>query len=189
MKLLFSDEERTQTVRNWLIACQNKRGEIINYKEITECLNSERVKTLCRLPKSSSQQIGLSQYRSVYTNGDAKFYYDWLVGVVSGTEHEGITEEIIKQANDQLFFFIHIMQNANDIKMDKNVELIVPYDWQKLFLSFDRKLIDIKDVVNHHDQDVLNVLKSILELLKKNKILLDTLQKEYESYFPKGESS
>jgi hypothetical protein len=194
VKPLFSDEEKVQFVRNFLIACKNNEAKIQSYKEVANYLNADRIKMLCKVPKTGHTEPSYGNvWRHVdsYENVDGKTYFEWLVGVVSGTEHESVTEETIKKANDQLFHFIQIMENADDIRMDKNVQLMAPYDWQKLFLSFDKELIEIKNTVERHDKEIVDVLKSISELMKKNinllKTLQDTLQEEHK-YFPQGES-
>jgi hypothetical protein len=149
---------------------------------------------LCKLAPSGrdsildSMSFKTGRYEIYYTDGDAQTYWEWLVSVVNGTMHEDLTGDIIKQANDQLFHFIHIMQNSDAIKIDQNVQMIAPYDWQNLFLSFDKELVEIRNTVDRHDKEIVNILKSVLESLKKNKELLQTLQKEYEEYFPKGDA-
>jgi hypothetical protein len=68
------------------------------------------------------------------------------------------------------------------------VQLIAPYDWQKLFHSFDMALLDIRNIVDRQDKEIVNILKPLLEFLEKNANLLETLQKDYEEYFPKGDA-
>jgi hypothetical protein len=181
VKPLFSEEERSRAVRNFIVACYQHEAKVNSYQRIVPYLEEKRVRILdSKLPKS-----GGDSYHPRYAYGDAQVYFEWLIGVVSGNiEMDAAT---IKEANNQLFQFIQIL--GDHIEKSKNVQLVAPYDWQNLFLSFDRELIDIKNTVDRHDKEILDILKSISELLKKNKNLLETLQKEYNSYFPKGESS
>jgi hypothetical protein len=186
MKPLISDEERKQAVRNFLAALRQKRAKINSYFALIPYLNEGRIKILCELKKSGKEPVidirgNIIRYQrtNLYTGDDAKDYFEWLVAVVDGSQDA--TEDIVKQANDQLFRFLHVM--GDDIEMDKNVQLIAPYDWQNLFLSFDKELTEIKNIVDRHDKDILDILKSILEFLKKNKTLLETLQKDYEGVF------
>lgn len=186
MKPFFSDEERAKTVKNYLIACSNKRAKIINYKDITFCLNTKRVKTLCKLTPSGQDYDNFGKVgNAYYINEDAKEYYEWLVAVVSGTEREGITEDIIKKANDQLFHFIQIMQNSGTVEIDKNIQVVEPYDWQKLFLSFDKRLTDMQKAIDKGDKDIIEVLKLLLQYVKENKTLMKKLLEDSETLFGK----
>ena len=191
MKPLFSDEQRIQAVRNFLVACQQKKARIINYGDIRSDLNSERVEILRKLAKSGKDEILVSglyhtgQYNTFYTTGDAQVYYEWLISVVSGTR-QGIADEVIKKAIDQLFHFIQIMQNSNTIEIEKNVQLIAPYDWQKLFTSFDERLTDMQRIIDKSDKDTIEILKTLLQYMKENKTLLKTLCADSEELFGKG---
>lgn len=193
MKPIFSDEERVQAVRNYLVACHRKKARIVSYNVIKDYLTSSRVKILSKLIPSGRNEIadrygyGTGQYKIFYTDKDAQVYYEWLISVVNGTMQEGITEDIIKQANNQLFHFIHIMQNSGSIQVDQNVEMIAPYDWQNLFTSFDERLTDMQRIIDRGDKSIIEVLKPLLELMKKNTKLLDTLRRENERIF--GESN
>ncbi len=67
--------------------------------------------------------------------------------------------------------------------------MIAPYDWQNLFHSFDRELIDIKNTVDKHDGEIVNVLKLILDLFParrstemKNDPIGDELRKIREEF-------
>lgn len=190
MKPLISDEERIQTVRNFLVARFQKRATIISYKALVPFLTEKRIKILCKLEMSGldvkrDYYGNVQSRRQYYIEDDAAKYFEWLVAVVNGTEDA--TETLVKQANDQLFRLIHVMNE--DIEQDEDVQLIAPYDWQKLFLSFDKKLIDVKNTIDRRDKDIVDILKSISTLLKEYKIFFKTLQKDYERYFPKSDTS
>ena len=188
MKPLFSDEERRQTVKNLIIARYNNQAKIRSFDRLTPYLNGNRVKILCKLEKSGDDADYDSYGHAIkhnyyYTEDDVETYFEWLVAVITGAEK--VEDTIVNQANDQLFQFIHVL--GADIQMDGNAHLLAPYDWQQLFLSFHKELIDIKTTVDHHDKEISDILKSVLEYLKTNKNLLEALQKEYEGIFPKGE--
>jgi hypothetical protein len=189
MKPLISDEERKQAVRNFLLARSEKRAKIHSYIALVPYLNENRIKTLYKLKPSGGKEPildantgairGYALNFSLFNEDDAKKYFEWLVAVVDGTEE--VTEDIVKQANDQLFRFIQIMNEQ--IEQDKSIQLIAPYNWQQLFLTFEKQLTGIRNLVDRHDKDISEILKSILEFLKTNKTLLETLQKDYEGYF------
>ncbi len=182
-------KKKAGSVRTFLVACHNGKARINQYNEIAEYLNSNRVELLHPITKSGKQakldrygyKTGI--YKEFYTNADACEYYEWLVSAVSDTTKENISEETIKKAIDQLFHFIHILQSADHLEIDERVQMIAPYDWQKLFRSFDMELVDIKNTVDRHDKEIVNILKLVLDMLKKNITFLEAQQKDYEAVF------
>lgn len=123
MKPSFSDDERTQAVRNFVVARYHKLAKINSFMSIVPYLNEKRIKLLCPLEKSetkitSRDSSGLFEVaEDVYGERDAETYFNWLVAVVTGAE--SATEDIVKQANDQLFQFINLL--GRSITMEKNV--------------------------------------------------------------------
>jgi hypothetical protein len=191
VKPLFSDEEKAQAVRTFLVACHNKKARITNYIEIAKYLNGDRVAMLYPVEKSgSSTYDDYGNYvgsHATYTVQDAQEYYEALVSIVSDTSFLNVTDDMVKKANNQIFHFIHVMQTAGHISMDDKIQMIEPYDWQKLFLSFDKDLVDIRNIVDRHDNEIAKILKSVLDYLKQNKKLLDALQEDYAHYFQSDE--
>jgi hypothetical protein len=188
VKPLFTDEERAQANKNFIVARYHHKANISSFYPIVHYLEDGLIKPLCKLSRSGAsypiyENKQFLRYENYYNEHDAEIYFEWLVAVVSGAEPT--SEEVIRQANDQLFQFLHILEGHIDI--DRNVQLLAPYDWQTLFKSFDKELTAIKDTVEHHDKAIVDVLKSILKLLAENKKLLETLQEEYDS-FPQGVS-
>lgn len=179
----LSDSERKQAVRNFIVSSYHNQIHIRTYHRLAMFLTDDRIVLLCPLKKSGKENYYEdSQYKTKYwyTDEDAEKYFEWLIAVVNGTENAKVDVE--KQAYDQLFRLLYVMRE--DMQRDKNVELIAPYDWQKLFHSFDMELVDIMNTVDRHDKDIVKILTSILELLKKNATLLEAIQKDYEVYFP-----
>src|SRR3989304_4308926 len=173
MKPLFSDEERAQANKNFIVARYHHKAKINNFYSVESYLNDDLIRPLNKLNRTGDKVAvydskgSFVRYENRYSSHDAEVYFEWLVAVVSGAEPAD--EEIIKQANNQLFQLLHVMES--DIEIEKNVQLLAPHDWQNLFLSFDRELIDIKNTVDRHDKEIGNILKSILEFLKKNATL------------------
>jgi hypothetical protein len=175
MKPLFSDDERIKAVKNFVVARYQGLAKIISFMTIVPYLNENRIEMLKPLRKSG---LGAMEYASA----DAQEYFEWLVAVVTGAEDA--SQDIVKQANDQLFQFIYVMRDS--IQMDRNVQLLTPYNWQALFTSFDERLTDMQRIIDRGDKDIVEVLKPILEMMKRNTKLLDALQKGNERVFGKG---
>jgi hypothetical protein len=51
------------------------------------------------------------------------------------------------------------------------------------------ELVDIKNTVDRHDKEIVNILKLVLDMLKKNMIYLEAQQKDYEALFTPEETS
>lgn len=188
MKPLFSNEERCQAVKNFIVARYHNQAKITSFSPLVPYLNESRVIILCKLKKSRQGNAirdafgNFKGYERFYTETDSETYFEWLVAVVTGAEN--VQEAIVKQANDQLFQFIHVL--GDNIQKEKNVQLLAPYDWQKLFMSFDERLTDMQRIIDKGDKDIAEVLKSILQMIKKNITLLEILCKESEELFGKG---
>lgn len=188
MKPVFSEEEKIQAVRIFLIALRHKKAKITNYWDIAFRLNSGRVKPLCELKKSGQETRYNRIYEKMenvgdpsYTSDDGHIYFEWLVSVVSGTLPDVIDDALVKRANDQLFDFIQVFQQSGNIEMDSSVQMIEPYDWQKLFSSFDERLTNMQKIIDKGDKDIIEVLKPLLQLMKENKTLLKKLSKDIEN--------
>ena len=120
MKPHFSDETKSQVVKDFAVALKNRHVRIKSFKPLVTYLSEPRVKTLCEIKQSGvtpiRDQYGIIMgYNRFFTESDAERYFEWLMAVVSGTEHENVSEDAIRQANDQLFRFI----DALDLDMDK----------------------------------------------------------------------
>lgn len=190
MKPIFSDEERAQAVKNFIVARYHKQAKITDFNALVSYLNDGGIKVLCGLQKSGKTPVHgdavgyVTTMRSVFTEGDAKVYFEWLVSAASGGRE--VPEDIVKQANNQLFQIIHIL--GDQIHMEKSVQLLYPYDWKDLFSSFDQRLTEMRKMIDKGDKDIIDVLKPILEFMKRNTKLLDALQKENERIFGKGDT-
>ena len=171
----FSYEERKQAVRNHIVACYHNQSIITSYNELTRLLNDGRVEPLATVRKTGQKNIyagsSFARTEPEYSDRDAEVYYEWLVKVVSQPENH--KEQLVKDANDQLFRFLYVMRN--EIRRDKNVQLIAPYDWQNLFLSFDERLTDMQRIIDRGDKDTIEVLKTLMQYVKESKTLLKTL--------------
>ncbi len=186
-----SYEERKQAVRNFVVACYHNQIHIKTYHRLAKFLSEDRIKLLCSLNKSgelkhySDYGTRLIRTDRWYTDEDAEKYFEWLIAVVNDTED--VNEDIVKQAYNQLFRFLYVMRD--DMERDKNVQLIAPYDWQSLFTGWDRELVHIKNDLERRDKEILDILKSILLLLKQNRTFLEIMQKDYEIFFPPGDTT
>jgi hypothetical protein len=192
VKPLISIEERNQTIRNFIVARYQGLAKIGSYQTIVPYLSGKRIKILCPLEMSGREthrrQVQEPSYAypheeisvtKFYNEGDAKTYFEWLVSVV--TVPEKFSETIVKEANDQLFQFIHVMRD--NIQMDKNVQLIAPYDWQALFTSFDERLTDMQRILAKGEKDIVETLSMILLWIKKYGPVLDALENERKELF------
>ena len=180
MKPLFSEEEKNQAVRIFLIALQHKKARITSYDDIRIHLNSERVNILCKLNKSyktDTYDFQTSKYVYIYDNTDAKTYFEWLISAVSETLPDVIGDDVRKYANDQLFRFIQIMQQSANVEIDPKIQMIEPYDWQNLFSSFDERLTDMQKIMDKGNRDITEVLKSLKLFLTENKHLLKQIKR------------
>lgn len=188
MKPFLSDEERAQTVRNLVVARYHHQAKITRHDRLVPYLNEGRIKILCDLKKSGRYPIHdtsefIRDYKQFFEAKDAETYFEWLIATVTGSK-ENVSEDIVKQADDQLFHFIDVL--GGSIHYEKNVQLLAPYDWQALFSSFDKRLAEMRNIIDKGDKDIVEVLKPILEMMKRNTKLLDALQKENEKIFGKG---
>lgn len=183
----FSYEERKQAVRNFIVACYHNQVRIKTYHRLAGFLSGDRIKLLCPLDKSGKQNH-VDAYGRVtrtdrwYTDEDTEKYFEWLVAVVNETED--VKNDVVKQAYDQLFRFLYVMRD--DMERDKNVQLVAPYNWQNLFISFNERLTDMQRIIDRGDKDTVEVLKSLLQLVKENKKLLKTLCIDSEELFGKA---
>ena len=183
----LSFEEKKQAVRNFIVASYHNQIRIKTYHRLAKFLTDGRIKLLRSLKMSGKETI-YSDYRTSvirvdqwYTDDDAERYFEWLVAVINETED--VEEGVVKQAYNQLFRFLYVMRD--DMERTKNVPLIAPYDWQDLFTSFDERLTNIQRIIDRGNKDTIEVLKSLLELMKKNKALLKTLCRDSEELFGK----
>jgi hypothetical protein len=183
----LSFEEKKQAVRNFIVASYHNQIHIKTYHRLAKFLTDGRIKLLRPLKMSGKENI-YNEYRTRviridqwYTDDDAEKYFEWLVAVINETED--VEEGVVKQAYNQLFRFLYVMRD--DMERTKNVPLITPYDWQELFTSFDERLTDIQRIIDRGNKDTVEVLKSLLELMKKNKALLETLYRDSEELFGK----
>jgi hypothetical protein len=177
-----SYEERKQAVRNFSASSYDNQVHIKSYHKLALFLDDQRIIPLCKLMKSEKEST-VSDYGVLtehhYTDADAEKYFEWLVAVVNETEK--VTDSVKKQAHDQLFRILYVMKE--DIERDKNLQLIAPYNWQNLFMSFDDRLTEIQRIIDKGDKDTIEVLKSLLQLVTENKKLLKTLYKDSEKIF------
>lgn len=183
----LSDEQRSTTVMDFITYYINGKVKITDYIPLTWYLNDKDIKMLANMkPTGVETNIVGGHYiktsTGLYTENDAKKYFDWLMSVVAGSIKA--SEEITNEASDQLFSLLFMMRDK--IQITKETQLLAPYDWQALFTSFDKRLTDMRNIIDKGDKDIIEVLKPILEMMKRNTKLLDALQKENEKVFGKG---
>ena len=190
MKPIFSEEEKIQAVRTFLIALQHNKVKINSYRDVTYRLNSGEIRILTEISKSGLESIRVP-YRGVesvscYSDADARLYFEWLVSAVSGTLPISIIDALIKSANDQLFRLIQVMQQSNSVLVDSKIQMIEPYDWQVLFTSFDERLMEMQRIIDKRDKDIMEFLQTMLPLVKENTKLLKILEEEYNELYKEG---
>jgi hypothetical protein len=177
--------KRQQTVRNFIIACLNNQARIKSFETLTSFLNNDRINLIFKLKQSGKHTDGYGRIlETFYTNADAEMYFEWLVAVVNETEEA--TDDLRKKATDQLFRFLYLMRD--DIERSKNYQVIEPYDWQRLFMSFDERLTDMQRIIDKGDKDTIAVLKSLLPMVEKNVEMLKKLCEIDERIFGKGDA-
>jgi len=182
----LSFEEKKQAVRNFIAESLNNQIRIKTYYRLTKFLNAGRVNFLSKVDMTGEYEKydpirHVNKKFRCYSDWDAERYFEYLVSVVNETEEE--KDEVVKEAYNQLFRFLYVMRD--DMEREKNVQLIAPYDWQNLFLSFDERLTDIERKIDKGDKDIIDVLKSLLKLLEQNKTLLDSLCQGSEAFIKK----
>jgi hypothetical protein len=190
VKPIFSNEERIQAVKNFVVARYNHQAKISSFERIAPYLNEGRIELLCELKWSGYGESiydasgNFRGHKRIFDKDDAKTYFEWLIAVVTGAEN--VTENTVKHANDQLFQFIHVL--GDSVYMEKNVQLVSPYDWQELFSSFDKRLAEMENTIDKADKDIVATLKLILEWMRKYDPLLSTLDKENKKLFGEGKN-
>jgi hypothetical protein len=192
MKPLFSDDERAQANRNFIIAHYHHKTNISDFWILEDYLEKGMIKPLYELQKSGrgdpiygDNTYGyktIKGYASVYSPSDAETYFKWLISIVSGAKPA--SEQIINEANNQLFDILHIMESK--ISIDKSVQLIPPYDWQKLFRDFGKRLDEVQMAIDRSDTAIIEVLKPLLQYVKENKALLDTFCRDSQELLGRG---
>lgn len=187
MKPIFSDENRAEAVKTFIIARINKQAKITSYSRLVPYLEKGGIGLLFKLEMSGRKSIpdaygNIREWSHFFDESDAERYFEWLVATISGTKES--SDEIMKKANDQLFRILDIL--GDHIQFTKAVQLVAPYDWQALFTSFDERLTEMKNIIDQGDKSIIDVLNPILEFMKKNTKLLESLQKENEELFGKG---
>jgi histidinol phosphatase-like PHP family hydrolase len=182
----LSFDEKKQAVRNFIVASYHRQAHIKTYHRLAMFLDGGRIKLLRSLSKSGKKEYLKGSNWVIeewFTDDDAEEYFEWLIAVVNETVD--VREEVVEQAFNQLFRFLYVMRE--DIERDKNVELIAPYDWMTLFAGWDKVLVKMKNSLEHRDEEIVDILKSILLLLKQNRTFLETMQKDYERFIPKDD--
>ncbi len=182
----LSFEEKKQAVRNFIVACYHNQMKIKTYHRLAMFLNEDRIKLLRTLSKSGERPItkGNVYYgtEKIYTDGDAENYFVLLIAIINETEEA--KKDVIRLAYNQLFRFLYVMRD--DMQRDKNVQLIVPFDWMNLFAGWDKVLVEMKNEMEYRDKEILDILKSLLLVLEQNRKSLETMQKDYERIVSKG---
>jgi len=177
VKPIYSDEDRSKVVRNFIIARYEGLVKIESFDSILPYLDEKRVKLLYDLKQSGTRTYSYTvKEERCYTAEDAETDFDWLISVVTGAE--STSEDTIKQANDQLFIFILALRDCTEI--DEHVKLVEPYNWERNLASIAKSLSDFQSYEEKRDLDICNVLTKIHELVKSYHAILTEMTKDYD---------
>jgi hypothetical protein len=182
VKPIYSDQERGIAVRNFIDARYQGLAKIGSFNPIVPYLSGQRLKLLQEIGQSGYIHAMGERVGTRYpTEDDAERYFNWLVSVVTGAEKAG--EEIVKQANDQLFIFIHALRDTTVI--DKTVQIVKSHDWENRLESFESKLNDIRNTIDRRDKEITETLSSILVWMKKYNPILNAVDEDYKNQLGK----
>lgn len=181
---LVSDRERCTAIRKFIVARYNQELKIEDFTPIANYLNGGDVKFLYRIDPSgfkTVQKYGtygdfIEKPNGKYTPKDAERYFDWLTSVALGSLKQ-TSQEVVDDAVDQLAFFILIL--GENVKHKKHVELLPPYDWQSLLLSFDDRITDLKRSIDLRDAKLTHIMEQVRDWIKEYRQVLDEVKKDY----------
>jgi hypothetical protein len=177
VKPIYSDEDRSKAVRNFIVARYEGLAKIASFGSIVPYLNEKRVKLLCKL-EQSGENLG----NKFYIEDDAETYFEWLTSVVTGAE--SASEDIIKQANDQLFIFILALRN--DTGIDEHVKLVEPYNWERQLTYIANSIADSQKATEKRDEQITTILERIFQWMKEYRPTLDEVKKDYNDKLGKA---
>lgn len=167
---MFSEQERNTAIKNFIVGRYHGSVKISTFEAMVPYLEEKRINLLYDL-KHGSYSYG----KGYYIENDAEEYFEWLISVVTGARKT--SENIIKQANDQLFIFIHTLRD--DTKMDNRVTLLVRYNWEEKVGQLIKKFDAFQSKINTRDEKLTHLFTQILEWMKEYRPLLDEVKKDY----------
>jgi hypothetical protein len=179
MKPFFTDETKYGTIRDFITARIEREFEILSFKTVANHLNAKNINLLAKLEPSGFDEwhdtYGTYHKKIYFTDKDGERYFEWLVRVVSGTAKD--SDHLIKEAINQLFLFVTTL--GNNLRRNKKIRLVAPYNWEERLVSFEKELGSIKNNLENRDEKITHILDQIFEWLKQYRPILDEVQKDY----------
>lgn len=177
MKPIYSDEDRSKAVKNFIAARYQRLVKIQSFEAIRAYLNEKRVRVLCTLKRSGIDRDDHGDIvERFYDLDDVATYFDWLTHVVTGAENA--SEDTIKEATNQLFIFILALKDNTE--MDDHVRIVEPYNWECRLDSIAKSLSDFQSNEEKRDLEICNILTKIHELVKRYHMILVEMKRDYD---------
>jgi hypothetical protein len=177
VKTLFSEQDRTTTVKNFISARYQGRVKVQSWIGVQSYLNGNRVKLLLKIEPTEPFKHDIYGAPIAYRLSEyqAMRYFEWLIHIVSGAIEA--QEDIVKEAINQLFIFIHVLRDS--LAIDNQVTLMAPYNWEDKLVSFENQIADLKATMEKRDEKFTYIITRMYDWMKKFGPILDELEKDY----------
>jgi hypothetical protein len=118
-----------------------------------------------------------------YPLSSAEQYFNYLVAVVSGTQ--SVSQDILKEATEQLFTFLLFMRNDIDsdsdplatVGVEERLDLIAT----KLDIISSKQIYELFTHLEARDKKITDILEKLLLLIKTYGPTLEQVRKDYEA--------
>lgn len=184
MKPYLSEEDRSAIVKHFIYLRGQGKAPIADFEPLTRYLNDKSIKFLHNLEHSGiSRQTyhdGIQFKTQVYTyyNGkDAEEYFNWLISILTGATEA--TDEIRKEACEQMFMFIFALRDKMTINIDTLLK--VSFQWEDMFNSLNRDFVDFQRNMDVRNEKIMDILEKINNWQKTYKPYLKRLKDEQDN--------
>jgi hypothetical protein len=128
MKPYFSESDKETIVRNFLSLRGQGKAPISDFGPIAIYLNEKSIKQLHKVnPTSHPYRRGYTtEYAVYFDKADAEEYFNWIIAILTGVEKA--SEDVIKEASDQLFLFVFALRDKMNIGLDSFLK--VSFEWE-----------------------------------------------------------
>ncbi len=196
MKPIYSEEDRHKIVMNFITLRGQGRIPIMDFSPLIPYFDD--IKPLREIKKTMSYANRYSLYSTgspsnqpetfFYSSDDAQGYFNWLIWII--TVDEKATDEIRKEAVNQLFLFIFALRDKIRVNLDDFLK--VRFVWERRVITLKNALKDVKEKVEYNEKcgeagladlkdDVEKETEKISSVLER----IGNWQKEYQPYLDK----
>lgn len=184
MKPIFSDENRKETLWNFIAGYVQGRIKVTDYTTVTNYLNDHIFMPLFDFKPSGKKFVsGHGNIDSgLFTAYDAKIYFDWLMNTVAGAYKSD--EAKVGYATDQLYILIIAMRPV--ITIDGTTRIVAPYNWEDQLTVFVDKLSALQKTIDKRDALSSEIMEKILAWLTEFTPVLEEVQKDYSGKLGKA---